>query len=239
MHYNNSFFNEPGSNPPDNPEELHNFLQAVWTDGSHQTQGGNGYGGSVPVDYAFPGNPANANEWSMCSANLENNDRRMVMVTGPHTLLSDQMMELDLGLLTHENIDYACPDISQVENEIEILQNFYNNGGLEYNLLGPDLDFVEGEIITLDAGPSAISYSWSTGETSQTIEVANSGIYSVTITTPANCLYTDEITVGEIMSIGGVQIIAPKVYPNPTSNQVFIEFTDDEPVYITLESILG
>ncbi len=240
MNFNNPGIGEPGTNPPADPDELHDFLQAIWPDGSHQTEGGNGYGGTVPVDFAFPGNPANSNEWSMCSEALEDNDRRMVMVAGPHTLSPDQMMDLDIGLLTHENIDYPCPDISQVENEIEILQSLYNNGGLDYNLyLGPDLDFVEGETYTLDAGAGAITYSWSTGETSQTIEVSSPGIYSVTITTVADCEYVDEVNVGGVSSLSEVQINAPKIYPNPTSNQLFVEFETTVPEHITLENTFG
>ena len=241
MHWNNVFFNEPGTGPPNNSLELHNFLQGIWTDGSPQTEGGNGYGGTVPIDYAFPGNPFNSNEWHMCAEDLGINDRRMVMVTGPHSLFPNQIMHLDLGMLTHENIDYACPDISQVENEIAILQNLYNNGGLDYNLyLGPDLDFVEGEVITLDAGSGAITYSWSTGETTPTIEVSSPGIYSVTITTAADCAYVDEVNVGGVVSLNEIQTKAPKVYPNPASSHIFVELTDDDiPQFITLENTLG
>lgn len=52
---------------------------------------------------------------------------------------------------------------------------------------------------TLDAGVSGMSYLWSTTETTQTITVSTSGIYTVDITSPApeNCTSRKKITVVE------------------------------------------
>ena len=47
--------------------------------------------------------------------------------------------------------------------------------------LGNDTSIVQGETLTLDAGNPGSDYIWSTGETSQTIEVNASGDYSVTV----------------------------------------------------------
>ena len=62
--------------------------------------------------------------------------------------------------------------------------------------LGPDLAICEGTSgVSLDAGSSAISYIWNTGQNSQTISVNDEGIYSVTVTSQADCNYTDEVLV--------------------------------------------
>lgn len=50
--------------------------------------------------------------------------------------------------------------------------------------------------VTLDAGNTGSTYLWSTGETTQTISVTESGTYSVTITNPTTgCTATDNVTV--------------------------------------------
>ncbi len=60
--------------------------------------------------------------------------------------------------------------------------------------LGPDIEQCEGKVI-LNAGNSGSTYLWSTGETTQTIEVASSGVYSVVVTSSYGCEGIDEIKV--------------------------------------------
>ncbi len=63
--------------------------------------------------------------------------------------------------------------------------------------LGPDRNIYEGESLVLDAGNAGAnsSYSWSTGESSQTIEISEAGDYSVTVTNGNGCSNEDEITI--------------------------------------------
>lgn len=58
--------------------------------------------------------------------------------------------------------------------------------------LGNDTSICSGDQITLDAGNPGYSYLWNTGATSQTITVTDSGTYSVTVTTPYNCVNTED-----------------------------------------------
>ncbi len=55
----------------------------------------------------------------------------------------------------------------------------------------------EGTVITLNAGVSNATYHWSTGESSQTIQVNNNAPYSVTVTSPApeNCSKTKHFNI--------------------------------------------
>lgn len=61
--------------------------------------------------------------------------------------------------------------------------------------LGPDQVICDGmPAIELDAGSLATAYLWNTNEITQTISVINEGVYSVSVTSPNNCTYTDEIS---------------------------------------------
>jgi hypothetical protein len=59
--------------------------------------------------------------------------------------------------------------------------------------LGPDLTVCDG--VTLDAANPGADFFWSTGATSQTIDVTSSGTYSVTVSTGPGCTGTDDIDV--------------------------------------------
>ncbi len=60
--------------------------------------------------------------------------------------------------------------------------------------LGPNMTVCD--IVTLDAENIGNTYLWSTGATTQTIDVTVSGTYSVTITNPTTgCAFTDEVAV--------------------------------------------
>lgn len=58
--------------------------------------------------------------------------------------------------------------------------------------LGNDTSICEGDQITLNAGNPGYSYDWNTGAATQTIDVTDSGTYSVTVTTPYNCVNTED-----------------------------------------------
>ncbi len=59
--------------------------------------------------------------------------------------------------------------------------------------LGPDRDFCDGAL--LDAGNPGLLYSWNTGASSQTIDVEESGTYSVTVSVPDyGCPASDEVS---------------------------------------------
>lgn len=62
--------------------------------------------------------------------------------------------------------------------------------------LGPSENICPDEVITLDAGPGFTSYVWSTGATTQTIQVTEAAVYSVT-TTFNSCEQDDNIAIGD------------------------------------------
>ncbi|MGB3467803.1 MAG: T9SS type A sorting domain-containing protein [Cyclobacteriaceae bacterium] len=61
--------------------------------------------------------------------------------------------------------------------------------------LGENQSVCQGETVTLDVGEGFESYQWSTGETSRTIEINETGIYSLTVTNENGCTATGEIAI--------------------------------------------
>lgn len=64
--------------------------------------------------------------------------------------------------------------------------------------LGPDININYGSFVTLDAGPDGLAYLWSTGATTQTINVPifTVGNYHVAVTVSPGCVLRDTVCVG-------------------------------------------
>jgi gliding motility-associated-like protein len=60
--------------------------------------------------------------------------------------------------------------------------------------LGPDAAFCQGEMATLNAGNAGLNFNWSTLETTQTIDVTTSGVYSVTVDNDY-CFIGDQVSI--------------------------------------------
>lgn len=66
--------------------------------------------------------------------------------------------------------------------------------------LGPDRQVCSGQTITLDAGNPGATYSWSTGATTQTIQVAIGATYTVAVTNQAGLTGRDTIVITQVAS---------------------------------------
>lgn len=91
--------------------------------------------------------------------------------------------------------------------------------------LGADTSIMSGQTLLLNAGPGFNSYLWSTGETTQQIQINSAGNYSVMVTDMNNCNATDAI---EVSVFTGTQLVTKDnnflVYPLPARDQVIIEY---------------
>lgn len=74
-----------------------------------------------------------------------------------------------------------------IENAIDVVFEPYPNPDL-----GPDSLYCAGTVVTLDSDAFGEEYLWSTGETTATIDVTATGIYSVEVST-AYCSASDEV----------------------------------------------
>jgi hypothetical protein len=71
-----------------------------------------GTGPGANTNYVFPGNPANASQWSECISNNPPTDRRGVLSTGDITFTSGSTVKLAFALVvTDTNVLNGCPNV--------------------------------------------------------------------------------------------------------------------------------
>lgn len=89
MYINNSFPGIPiQTTDPSNPTQYYQYMNSIWKDGTPLTCGGNGYGGTNAINYAYPANtytagPCGTVTWSESDAG---SDKKFVMSSGPSVL---------------------------------------------------------------------------------------------------------------------------------------------------------
>ena len=104
------YFNNDNSvtGSPADAEDFYGYLRGVWTDNSPMTLGGDGYGGTTPVNYMFPGEPpAFWSEDNTDGAGARNipADRRFIMSTGPFTMEPGDEQEIVFGVIWSQTAD--------------------------------------------------------------------------------------------------------------------------------------
>ncbi len=116
--------------------------------------------------------------------------------------------------------------------------------------LGTDMTVCANEIIILDAGNPGASYLWSTGETTQTIEVDTTGVgigmleVSVEVIDMNTCTNVDDIVI-VFDDCTGISELSQKwsveVFPNPSNGafSVKINSLNSEPVSLVVFNTLG
>lgn len=82
--------------------------------------------------------------------------------------------------------------------------------------LGPDLSPCDNSVITLDAGATPPNYNWSTGNTSQTIDVTTSGTYSVTVDN-GGCFATDDVVITYYPTPSDPSVLDAEICNAPTA----------------------
>lgn len=83
--------------------------------------------------------------------------------------------------------------------------------------------------VTLDAGNTGSTFSWSTGANTQSIQVDSGGTYSVVVTDPNGCSNEALVVVVEDDCVGIDEMAFAqhlKVYPNPTNGVINLVLSD-------------
>ncbi len=73
---------------PSSAAQYRNYMTGFWNDGTPFTEGGDGYSGTTPTKFIFPGEPCDPNQWSevQTGVTIAAGDRRMVQTSGPFNL---------------------------------------------------------------------------------------------------------------------------------------------------------
>ena len=113
------------------------------------------------------------------------------------------------------DLPWTCPDA------------YYDTVNVNLSLdtfqLEPDTIFETAPFsTTLDAGTGYQSYLWATGDTNQIITVSTFGDYWIEVANIDGCVFQDTIVIVEVASVDNTTFRKIKVYPNPTSNNIFI-----------------
>ncbi len=95
----------------------------------------------------------------------------------------------------------------------------------------------------------AVSYLWSTGDTTQTISASNAGSYFVTVTDTNGCSSTSPVfdfapRCGEellLEALEGKAITIDKIIPNPAHDAFTVSFTNPNasPIHFEIDDVLG
>jgi hypothetical protein len=110
MYFPNTTGDDPTSDPRDG-DEIYNFLNGLWRDGTPVTEGGNGFMTSGPVtQWAYPGDPVTEQFWSEVNidgmgADNPPGDRRNLVVSEAFTLAPGESRTFDLALLFAQGDD--------------------------------------------------------------------------------------------------------------------------------------
>jgi hypothetical protein len=98
---------------PETSIDYYNTMRGLWRDGSPYTEGGNGYGGTTPVKYVFPGYPLTPTSWNEAYVSNVPGDRRGVGIVGPFAIDTGANLCIDVAYINA--IDYNGTNITSVK----------------------------------------------------------------------------------------------------------------------------
>ncbi len=105
--------------PADRDNPFYYLMQGKWITSDVMTKGGTGYNpaSTDTTLYVYDGNPANPNDWTMCSTASALGDRRILMSTGGVTLKPGEGNEAIVAITLARNVSHPCPDVSRIVKE--------------------------------------------------------------------------------------------------------------------------
>lgn len=122
-----TYFDQSNNIPPNmtKPElapEIYNYMNGRWRDNEQPTDPeGN------PTSFLYPGNPADTTEWSMCTDGFSQDDRRMMMNTGPFRLDPGEINRVAYAAFWRRDVPHPCPDITPILEACEKIDDFFED----------------------------------------------------------------------------------------------------------------
>lgn len=119
--YNNDF---TAMGNPENKYDYYGYLKNIFKDSIPLTYGGNGYGGSVPTNFIYTGNPFSGAGW------LDNfpADERILGSTSPFTFAPNQHYTIDMAYVAAYDptlSTYLC--VPTLKQRMQAIKTYYNN----------------------------------------------------------------------------------------------------------------
>jgi hypothetical protein len=149
----------------------------------------------------------------------------------------DQIPNYEFGEPNVIQIFLDNPDDNNTEND-DISKSFI--------IYDPEFAFEEDTIritvfpYTIEVPSGYQSYSWSTGDETQSISVSEFGWYSVTVSDLNGCYGTDSVCLVDPNSLNVVEKYKFSIWPNPVNNELFVQLKDKSGRYnIELVSVTG
>ena len=94
------------------------------------TVGGDGYGGSTPTNYLYPGNPLNPNDWSDMTSGTTPGERTGIGTINIDTFPAGATKNIDIAFVSSfVPASDTANEITELKNEVATVQEFYSTLG--------------------------------------------------------------------------------------------------------------
>ncbi len=119
----------PISSLPSTQEGYLQNLNGTWLDNTPITFGGDGlnFGSIDSVNFCYPGNPADVNGWSACTASVPQSERRALLGLEDFTFPPGGVVEFTFAAFAHMGAELPCPDITETSSICEEIKAFNAN----------------------------------------------------------------------------------------------------------------
>jgi len=123
--YTSSVYNAHGV--PSTAQDYYNYQRAHWRDSLPLTIGGNGYGGMVPTNFVYSGNPTDTLQWNERSAGEIPGDRLMFLNCGPVSMNAGDTLHFKIASVTlnDSSLQWGTSQwYNQVPNACSLIRNW-------------------------------------------------------------------------------------------------------------------
>ena len=117
---------------PMNCSQIRMWQSGHWFNGSPVTVGGNGYGGSVPIAWQYPGDPLDSTQWSELhtqnSTIIQAGDRREIGTASIDSLASGNFITVDLAYITSfaDSTSSKLAELVKLKQDIRHIRHLYD-----------------------------------------------------------------------------------------------------------------
>ncbi len=117
----------PQQSDPATAIEYYNYMNGRFRDNAPMLTNN----GQV-TPFGFSGNPANSEEWSMCSESIdvENTEFRALMNMGSFRMLPGAVNEFTFCVTGVENVEHPCPDINILTDAMNEVQDLWEGNNI-------------------------------------------------------------------------------------------------------------